>query len=235
MPREGEKHSSADQAEMVARALEEDIVLGRLSPRERLIEEDLVQRFNVGRHVVRQALSELEGMGIVMRPRNRSASVRDLQPDDVKQIYALRELLEGKAAELLELPADPELVSTLQQIHARHERAVKAGDLAEVYRQNMLFHRTFFFGCGNPYLAEAIQQAALKAHIVRSSTVGDPALLMRSVAEHVAIIDAMERGDRARLIELVKAHIQPSMTAYIHSYEKRFGTFEPRPMANATA
>src|SRR5690606_2019256 len=109
-------------------------------------------------------------------------------------------------------------------IHARHERAVKGGDLAEVYRQNMLFHRTFFFGCGNPYLAEAIQQAALKAHIVRSSTVGDPALLMRSVAEHVAIIDAMERGDRARLIELVKAHIQPSMTAYIHSYEKRFGT-----------
>lgn len=235
MPQNAQKHTSAQQAEMVARALEEDIVLGRLSPRERLIEEDLVQRFNVGRHVVRQALSELEGMGIVMRPRNRSASVRDLQPEDVKQIYALRELLEGKAAELLPLPADPDLVSTLRQIHTRHEAAVKAGNFAEVYRQNMLFHRTFFHGCKNAHLAEAIQQAALKAHIVRSSTVGDPALLMRAVSEHIEIINAMEQGDRKRLVGLVKDHIQPSMAAYIQSYEQRFGAHQSQLMASAGA
>ena len=51
--------------------LETDIVFGRLHPRERLIEDDLMARFGAKRHLVRQALVELERMGLVRRTRNR--------------------------------------------------------------------------------------------------------------------------------------------------------------------
>ncbi|MET3926979.1 GntR family transcriptional regulator [Devosia sp. 2618] len=222
MQEQKERLPSATQAEAVVRALEEDIVLGRLLPRERLIEEDLVQRFGVGRHVVRQSLAELVSMGIVVQPRNKSAAVRDLPPEDVIQIYAIRELLEAKGAELLPLPVDPALLKLMGDIHLRHGEAVKAGNLAEVYRQNMLFHRTFFSGCGNPHLSEAIEQFALKAHIVRSSTVRHPAQLQRSFDEHAIIVGAMRTGDRKLLVETVKAHIRPSMQTYIESYKRRF-------------
>src|ERR1043165_9801722 len=54
----------------IVQRLEEEIALGLLSPRERLVEDDLLARFNVKRHVVRQALAELELMGMVIRRPN---------------------------------------------------------------------------------------------------------------------------------------------------------------------
>src|SRR5690242_12134860 len=78
-----ERQASAARARQVAQALEEDIVLGWLQPRERLIEEDLATRFEVKRHVVREAIAELERMGLVERVQNKGAAVRMLSPTDV--------------------------------------------------------------------------------------------------------------------------------------------------------
>ena len=66
----------AGVAEVVA-ALEEEIALGLMGPRARLVEEELMQRFEVKRHVARQALADLEGMGLVVRQLHRGAAVRD--------------------------------------------------------------------------------------------------------------------------------------------------------------
>ena len=60
---------SEDLLKVIER-LEEDIVFGRRRPRERLVEEDLVAQFGAKKHVIRQALAELERMGLVERKRN---------------------------------------------------------------------------------------------------------------------------------------------------------------------
>src|SRR4051794_17053781 len=67
-------------ADLMVRKLEEDIVLGRRHPRERLVEQDLCADFDTHRGDVRLALFELEKMGIVERIPNRGAIVRDLKP-----------------------------------------------------------------------------------------------------------------------------------------------------------
>lgn len=82
-------------AEIVQR-LEEEIALGLLRPRERLVEEDLLARFKTKRHVVRQVLIDLELMGIVSRPPNRGAMVRDIGAQEIDEIYFMRELLERR-------------------------------------------------------------------------------------------------------------------------------------------
>lgn len=207
----------------IANRLEEDIALGRILPRERLIEEELALRFGVNRHVIRQALMDLETFGLVLRQKNKGAMVRELLPEDVVNIYAVRELLEGKAAELITLPPAPDVLAQLKEIQESHDKAAAAGDLANVFRLNLLFHRTFFAACGNPHLADAIQQFALKAHIARSLTVGDPKLLERAVEEHHRILDFLERADRPNLIRVVVEHIIPSRDAYLDSYRRRFG------------
>lgn len=214
-----------DRVVRVVRALEEDIALARLLPRERLLEDELALRFAQGRHVVRQALAELETMGLVVRQRNRGASVRDLAPEEVEHVYAVRELLERRAAELLPMPAPAEFVRRLKQIHDTHRRAAKAGDLGAVYRANVAFHETFFGGCGNPVLVEAIGQLSAKAHAVRSITIVAPDLLARAAAEHGAMIEALEAGDRKRLVRLVAEHILPAKRAYL----ARHGHRGPRP------
>ena len=76
----------------IARALEEDIIFGRLAPGTRLTEDALLSRFAVTRHFARQALVQLEAMGIVVRERNKGATVRSLTPREVQEIYEVREL-----------------------------------------------------------------------------------------------------------------------------------------------
>jgi DNA-binding GntR family transcriptional regulator len=59
----------------VSDELEEQIVLGVLHPRERLVEDDLCERFNLKRHVARQVLAEVERRGLVERRKNVGALV----------------------------------------------------------------------------------------------------------------------------------------------------------------
>jgi DNA-binding GntR family transcriptional regulator len=201
--------------------LEEDIALTRLLPRERLLEDELALRFGQGRHVIRQALADLETLGMVVRQRNKGAAVRDLDPQEVEHIYAVRELLERHAAELLPLPAPAELIEDLTSTQSRHRGAMEAGDLREVYRANLQFHRILFGACGNPVLAEAVGQFAWKAHMVRSNTIVAPELLRQACDEHDMMISALQAGDRPKLLRLVTDHIQPAKRAYLARHAHR--------------
>ena len=91
-------------AALIARRIEEDIVLGRRHPRERLIEQDLSDLFRTHRGDVRLALFELEKKGLVERIPNRGATVRGLTPQEVKEIYAVREELEVMAVRIIPFP-----------------------------------------------------------------------------------------------------------------------------------
>ncbi|WP_375450234.1 GntR family transcriptional regulator [uncultured Devosia sp.] len=199
----------------VTAALEEDIALGRLLPRERLVEDELIVRFGVKRHVVRQALVDLEAMGIVVRQPNKGAMVKDFLPKEVEDLYTVRELLECKAADLIALPVDPMLVESLLAIHRRHVEAVERADFRVVFRENLRFHNTLYASCGNQALAQAIAQFADKTHSIRSYTIGDATLLNRAWHEHAAIIEALRSGDRDLLKRLVVEHLQPAMKAYL--------------------
>jgi DNA-binding GntR family transcriptional regulator len=206
--------SQVGLAEVVC-TLEEEIALGQIGPRERLIEEELAQRFDIKRHVVRQALAELETMGVVVRQPNRGAAVRDYSAADVEQLYMVRTLVETCAAGLITLPAPSALVRELTAIHERHRAAVKKGDLRRVFRENLLFHKTFFAACGNASLVEVIEHLAMKAHAIRSYSIGNPDLLVLVCSEHAMMIRLLKGNDRGPLVALVGQHIQPAKNAYL--------------------
>lgn len=213
--------ASHEQLKIVVSTLEQEIALGRLLPRERLIEEDLARRFQVGRHVVRQAISDLQAKGLVTRPPNRGAAVKDISPDEVEQIYAVRCLLERYAAELIPLPLKGDLHDRLVAIDGQHRQAITDRNLAEVYRHNLEFHRVFFSACSNATLVECIEQFALKSHSVRSHSIADQRLLQRAADEHGLMLQALSDGDRPTLVRLVEAHVQPAKQAYIDLYRRR--------------
>lgn len=213
----------ANDLDHVIAQLEEDIVFGRRRPRERLIEDELVARFGAKKHVVRQALVDLERMGLVERKRNKGATVRDYMPEDVRQIFAVRELLEAEAARRLPLPAPAEAIEALGAIHAEHSHAVETGDLRVAFRANIRFHQTLFAACGNPHLAEAIDAAAFKAHGVRSYSLARPELLRNSRDQHGRMIEALKSGDRDGLVALCIDHLKPNVQAYAEAYEQAFG------------
>jgi DNA-binding GntR family transcriptional regulator len=195
--------------------LEEEIALGQLAPRERIVEEELATRFAAKRHVVRQALSDLETMGIVVRQPNRGAAVRDYSVQEVEQLYVVRALVERCAAELIRLPVDRSVIDALQKIQDRHSAATRKGELRTVFRENLLFHHTFFAICGNAPLVEVIEQMALKTHAIRSYGIGDPALLEVVRGQHQRMIDLLGTDDQKALADVVVQHLQPAKDAYL--------------------
>lgn len=216
-----------DRVRAIAAALEEEIVLGWLMPRERLVEEDLAERHGVKRHVVREALAELERVGLVERVPNRGAVVKLLDPADVRQIYSVREALETLAAQQIPLPVDRAVLDGLSVIQAGHREAVERGDARAAFRANMAFHEALFGACGNSHLAELIQSLAQKVHGARSMTAASPKHLALAADEHEAMIEALAAGDRERLVALCRQHIGPSREAYISAVERRFSSRQP--------
>ena len=206
-----------DIAQTIFKTLEHDIIFGRLHPRERLVEDELMERFSAKRHTIRTALNKLEQMGIIIRRKNRGAIVREFTNLEVDHIYEMRELLQRFAAEKITLPADQELIRELTTIHEAHSEAVRDNDLPRVYDLNNQFHDKLFSASGNPYLVESINHLSWLAHNIRSYRIGDPKNLERARQEHKLMIAALEEGDRGKLIQLCLDHILPSKQAYIQN------------------
>ena len=202
-------------AEDVTRSLEFDILFGVLRPRERLVEDALIRRFGTKRHVVRQALAELERMGIVVRVPNRGAMVRDFTAQEVEEIAEIRETLQRRAAERMTLPAAPALIATLEAAQQRHDRAVASRDPRAIDEANEAFHDAFFEACGNRHLSEAVARYAYLSRAMRLYPMVDPPLLETLRGEHWAMIEALRSGDREALTALVVDHIQHSKKIYL--------------------
>ena len=210
-------------AELIARRIEEDIVLGRRHPRERLIEQDLCDLFQTHRGDVRLALFELERKGLIDRVPNRGAMVRGLTPHEVREIYAVREELEVMAVRIIPFPVASGEINKLEELHREHSAAVASGDLLTVFYSNLSFHQTLFGLCGNSCLIETIDQLARKVHGIRFYANASPESLDRARLDHLKMIKALRGGRRDELVSLTRAHLRPSPEAYIKAYEQRFG------------
>lgn len=199
------------QLDEVLEALEADIIFGRLRPNQELTEDTLMDRFGAKRHVVRSVIQALVERRIVVKPRSKSARVKDFTLDEVSEIYHMRELLQRDAALIMPLPASAEALSALKEAHVKHAAAVSvAADGRLIRRLNDAFHdRLFALSC-NRELCKAITFYTEVSNPIRSYGIVEPVWLQRAVLEHAAMIRAIEGQDRATLARLVVDHMQPT-------------------------
>jgi DNA-binding GntR family transcriptional regulator len=214
-------------AVVIARSIEEDIVLGRRLPRERLIEQDLCDRFRTHRGDVRLALFGLEKKGLVERIPNRGATVRGLTPLEVKEIYAVREELEVMAVRIIPFPVAHGDIQRLEELQRQYAAAIAEGEMPTVFYSNLRFHQALFGLCGNACLIETIDLLAQKVYGIRSYANAFPESLDRARRDHLEMIEALRGARRDELIALTRRHLKPSPEAYIKAYEQRFGKAEP--------
>jgi DNA-binding GntR family transcriptional regulator len=211
----------------IVRDLEEDIVFRIFHPKERLTEEDLMERFGVKRHVVRDALSQLDSIGLVIRVPNRGAYVRELTPEEVIEIYEVREILEVAAALRTPLPAPKKVIDVLKRVQAEHSKAIANHDFRKVFRLNIQFHREQFLACGNNKLVKSIIEYAQQAHLIRAIKYAESGHLQKVERDHRQIIKAMQGKNRDSLVEIVRNHLPASRDAYVRAYTLRHGSGFP--------
>jgi DNA-binding GntR family transcriptional regulator len=194
--------------------ISEDILFGRLLPRERLVEDEMIARTGATRHAVRAALQALVRDGLVVHLPNRGAQVRSFSPAEVEEITEVREMLHAEAARRIPMPPPNDLLATLTAIEAAHAAAVDRGDLSAIHAENDRFHETLFAACGNRYLAAAIRDHARLSLVFRCHAMADPALARQARDEHRAMLDALRSGDRKGFVRLCIGHTSFAKRAY---------------------
>lgn len=218
----GPTADTSPEAADVAKVLTEDIIFGRLAPGERLIEDNLIGRFCVTRHFIRQALQELVRTGIAVREKNKSVKVRSLTPREVRQIYEVRELLQRHAALLIQLPASAALIERLEQLHAEYGRHLKAGNFSGVHAANDAFHLTLFGACDNDYLVDSIRHYMWLTLPVRANKTADVEHARASERDHHVLIQMLKGTDRWGLAQLCVDHLQGPKNNYLRGVERDF-------------
>lgn len=214
-----ERRPSGDGASAIAATLEEDIVLGLLSPKVRLVEDELMERFEAKRHVVREALNQLESVGLVERKRNIGALVKAFSKAEVIHLYEMRELLEAESMRKIPLPLSKEALQQLHKIQAGHDAAIQNQDPRNIFRTNQEFHRLLFAQCGNAFLCQSIEDFARRTHAIRFGALMSRERQLQSQKEHHEFLAVLAEGDRERLINLTIAHLVPPRDHYLKAQE----------------
>lgn len=184
----------------VAAQLYEDIAVGAFPFGTKLVEERLVEIYNVKRHTLREAFGHLEELGFVGRIPNRGVFVREPHPREVRELYSLRSLLEREAVREMRLPAPKETIEDMRRIQDMHTAAVRDLNFRDVLHLNTDFHRVQYSGCENKTLVSAIAFYATRTHQITALKFTDARAMQNVIAQHQAIIDAMT-GDSAEVLE----------------------------------
>lgn len=190
-------------AKELARFLQDKIVYGELAPGIRLIEEEIVRRYNVSRSPVREAFRILEQDGLLVRDRRRGVRVGLLSVADLDEIYACRLPLEGLAAEEAAKHRTDAHLPGLEAAMDGLQEAFRASNVSEYFEQNVRLTDRILLASGNATLRRLIgiigKQALRYRFLAYSRT---SAMMQLSVETNREIIDAIvhQRGRTARTL-----------------------------------
>ena len=199
----------------VLEKVEFDILSGTLRPRERLIENDLINRYGVTRGTIRKILKELDFKGLVTLNSNRGAVVSELTKKEMQDIYDLRLLVENSVMDLVINNMDDKTLEQIETYQKEFEDAAKEKKLRNMININKLFHQTIFDASGNTIVPEIITQLRAKSFLWQHYIIGYPERLKGTLRDHRDILDCIVRRDVAGLQHVNEKHIRSGYEAYI--------------------
>lgn len=195
----------------LTRYLEDEIIFGDLSPGTRLVEEDVVKRFNVSRSPVREAFRLLEQEGLVERASRKGISVSAISLEDLDEVYTCRLSLEGLAAELAAISHSDDDMNAIAEALDAQAAAHGRGDLRDFFRHNVALSGAIYAASGNRTLKRLLasigKQSFRYRYLVYSNA---PEMLVASLEGHQEIVAAMRKRNARHTRMLMEDLIQRS-------------------------
>lgn len=182
----------------------EAIDTGVYKPGDRLVESDLAERFGVSRTPIREALQRLETQSLLARD-GRSLIVATLDHTQLAELYVVRAEIEALAASLAARHATPEEVRVLRDMVA-HDRKL-LGDPPALARANRRFHRLIHLASHNRFLVRQIDLVHRSMALLATTSLAAEGRDADALAEHDAIVTAIEQRDAQAAGAALRAHI----------------------------
>jgi len=197
--------------EDVADRLRAQIFARELEPGAWIDEMKLAADFGISRTPLREALKVLAVEGLVaMKPR-RGAYVAEMSRDDVAQVYYLLALLESDAAAEVARHASDEERTSLRALHERLEKQARQRDA--FFATNEQFHMALLAIAGNRWRTQIVNDLRKVMKLNRHHSLFKQGRLADSLAEHRALMAAIEARDGTKAARLMREHFAGGLQA----------------------
>jgi DNA-binding GntR family transcriptional regulator len=211
--------------ELVFESLREAILSQQLEPGERMMEIQLAEEMGVSRTPVREAIRKLELEGLVVMIPRKGAYVAGLSLKDVAEVFEIRRVLEGLAAELaVDRITDDEL-ENLERYLVKIAEDIERSDLNKVVETDTDFHTLLYQASRNQRLAQIINNLREQIQRFRATSLSHPGRMKEALEEHRKIVEAISSRDSETARRLAQEHIENaenSMMDMIHN-DGKFG------------
>jgi DNA-binding GntR family transcriptional regulator len=215
---------------IVAQRLREAIIDGDFKLGELIAEETLATSFGVSRTPVREALNQLQLMGLVIVRPQRGSYVFEPSEDDVAALCEFRGLIEPRAAELAWRHDREATIAAVTAAIAEMSAARRQKDAVRYSRADTRLHEAFIDHCGNAYVQAAYATAGARIAALRThlSAPGD-VLHATGFEQHRRLLELFRAGDFGAYEQLMREHVAGTRTSYVASLKARAAAASPRP------
>lgn len=195
------------RADMIADELEGLILQGTFKDGARLDEVQLAERFSVSRTPIREALQRLALSGLVEQIPRRGVFVRQPGPVELLEMFEVMAELESASARLAAARITDSALEDLNEANSRCDAAVQAQDADMYYLENERFHAILYRQSGNGFLEQECLRLYRRLQPFRRMQLRLRGRLNQSMAEHKAIVAALEDGDGDRAAAAIRGHV----------------------------
>jgi DNA-binding GntR family transcriptional regulator len=192
--------------DQIREVLLERILDGHYQPGARIVETQVASEFDVSQAPVREALRELEILGMVTSEPYRGARVRQVTPRQLAEIYPVRAAIEEVAAQA----ATPRLEADCAALEAELDAmraAAAAGDRHELLAHDVRFHRLIVEASGNATLQQVWRSLHIEARTL-ITLLGDTTKLSDVAESHLPVLEAIRSGDAHRAGRTLRRHVE---------------------------
>jgi DNA-binding GntR family transcriptional regulator len=180
------------------------IVSGELEPGSRLVETRIAEEYGTSQAPVREALRELEAIGMVETKPRRGTFVRHFIQQTLRESYVVRAALEETATRLSLLAGTLPLETLREDVEAMRT-AAERGDTQAVGAASVSFHRHVIHAAGNDLLKHAWESLQIEARTAVTLLAVEPDLT-EVATEHDELLTVLRTGDLDTACQLTRDH-----------------------------
>jgi DNA-binding GntR family transcriptional regulator len=200
--------------------LKERIIRWEYAPGHRLTEEGLCEEFGVSRSPVREALRMLVENRLVEKAPHKGYSVKQLDMQEIHELYEVRMALETYVIERLTQSEYPdqdwkELYRTWQNL--RKAKITNSSDFAKLDEE---FHERLAIWTGNRTLLQQIRSIDERLHIIRVNDITSTERLRKTCDQHLRILDCIRDKDIECAREALQLNIEDGRKNVEHAIKE---------------
>ncbi|MCZ8251428.1 MAG: GntR family transcriptional regulator [Hylemonella sp.] len=199
--------------EEVAELLRQRIFKRELEPGSWIDELKIAEDYGISRTPLREALKVLAAEGLVTMKVRRGAYVTEVNEKDMTDIYHLLGLLESDAAGVVATRATPEQLRELQTIHDELEGAT--AERERFFEINERFHMRLLEIANNRWRSQMVADLRKVMKLNRHHSLFKSGRITESLAEHRAIMAALQARDATAATRAMLAHFHNGLEAAI--------------------